>query len=74
MSKHAPYIGHFVADRLHVWASRREVIRTARSVLTPEYRRGPTHRDRRHELYRAALLAHDENRHLFQTVMGGRLD
>jgi hypothetical protein len=62
-------VGHFIADRLHVSATNREVIRTARNVLARQHRTGPDYRDKRHELYRLALEAHRENRELYRAVM-----
>lgn len=67
------FIGHFIADRLHVSTSDRDVVRAAREMFTPEARRALDKLQVRHAMYRAALVAHHENRAEYQQVMGGTL-
>lgn len=56
--------GHRFADRCHVSDSARSVIRYTRSRLAEHVRRDRSKRAERHELFRAVIAAHEENRAL----------
>lgn len=59
-----------IADRLHVSASDRSVIRAVRSRIKKKDRRDPAKRWDRRLAYRIALKRHAENRSMYAYVTG----
>jgi len=61
-----------IVDRLHVSATRREVIKAVYYALKRKARRDPGYRRERRLLYADALRAHEQNRLVYVAVMSGR--
>lgn len=67
----AMWIAGRIADRLHVSASNREVIKAVRKALKKPYRHSQLWRKARKALYRAAIKRHAANGGLYAYVMRG---
>lgn len=65
-------VGAFLVRDLHVWASDIDVIRHVRGKLKPTRRKRKAFRAKRKLYYQQALVAHRENRALYDQVVAGQ--